>query len=94
MLITNNHASLYLWCKENLLIYQNVSKYYEHGCLQNFLSLFMSFLKTLIVKNSHFLARTYFIFLEKHRILNLNSFQNQIWTSLKTLGKYLSAKTF
>ena len=32
MFITNNQASLRLWWKENLLIYQNVSKYYEHDC--------------------------------------------------------------
>ena len=42
--------------KENLLNYQKVSKYYEHGCLQNFILLFMSLLTTLIVKNSHILA--------------------------------------
>ena len=32
MFITNIHASFHLWQKENLLIYQNVSKYYEHSC--------------------------------------------------------------
>ena len=30
--ITNNPGSFHLWCKENLLNHQNVSKYYEHGC--------------------------------------------------------------
>ena len=31
--ITYNHASFYLWWKENLLNYQKVSKYYEYDCL-------------------------------------------------------------
>ena len=93
MFITNNHASFHLWWTENLLIYQNVSKYYEHGCLQNFLSLSMSFLTAFIVKNSYILARVYFIFLKKHRLLNLKGFQYQIWTSVKRLGKYFPSKT-
>ena len=84
MFITNNHASFHLWWKENLLIYQNVSKYYEHGCLQNFLSFSMSFLTAFIVKNSYILAGVYFIFLKKHRLLNLKGFQYQIWTSVKS----------
>ena len=61
----------------------------ERGCLQNFLSLFMSLLTALIVKKSHILVLVYIIFLEKHRILNLKGFQYQIWTSVKKLGKYL-----
>ena len=32
MFITNNHDSLHLWRKENLLKYQKVSKYYVHDC--------------------------------------------------------------
>ena len=32
MCITNNHASFRLWWKENLVKYQEVSKYYVHDC--------------------------------------------------------------
>ena len=45
--------------------YQTFSKYYEHGCLQNFLLLFMSLLAAPIVKNSNILAGIYFIFLKQ-----------------------------
>ena len=40
LLITNYHALFHLQCKEILLKYQNVSKYYDHDCLQSFLLLF------------------------------------------------------
>ena len=50
---TFDHASFHLWCKENLLNHQKVSKYYEHDCPQNFLLLFMSLLTALIVEYSH-----------------------------------------
>ena len=63
MFITNNHDSSHLWLKEHLLIYLNVSKYYEHGSMQTFLSLFISLLTALIVKNSNILAGIYVIFL-------------------------------
>ena len=53
--------------KKKLLIYQKVSKYYEHGCLQKFLSLFMSLLTALIGENSHILGGIYFIFLKNRR---------------------------
>ena len=76
-----------------MLIYQNVSKYYEHSCLQNFLSLFMSLLTALIFKNSHILARIYFIFLTKRRRPKLKGFQYQIWTSVKRSRNYLLSKT-
>ena len=61
--------------------HQKVSKYYEHDCLRNFLSFFISLLTAVIVKNCHILAtavaaknrhvlaRIYFIFLKKS-ILN------------------------
>ena len=32
MFITNNHASFHLWWKENLVKYQEVSKYFDHDC--------------------------------------------------------------
>ena len=78
--------------KNNLLMYQNVPKYYEHGFVQNFLLLLMSLLTALIVKNSYILTGIYFIFQKKHRRLNLKSFQCQIWTSVKRLWKHLSSK--
>ena len=30
--IFNNHASFYIWLKENLFNHQKISKYYEHDC--------------------------------------------------------------
>ena len=33
MFISNNRASFYLWWKENLVIHQKVSKYYENDCI-------------------------------------------------------------
>ena len=32
MLITNKHASFYLWWKKKSVKYQKVSKYYVYGC--------------------------------------------------------------
>ena len=29
MFITNNHATLHLWCRENLVKHQKLSKYYD-----------------------------------------------------------------
>ena len=63
MFITNNHASLQLWRKENFVRYQKVSKYIQ-DFLQNFHLLFMFLLAAPIVKNSHVLAGIYFIFLK------------------------------
>ena len=65
----------------------------NHAYLQNVLSLFMSLLTASIVKNSPILAGIYFIFLKKHRMLNLKGFQYQIWTSVNRSGKYLARKT-
>ena len=75
--ITNNHALFRLWRKENLLNHPKLAKYYEHDCLQNVLLLFISLSTALIVKNSHFLAVIYFLFVEKRPRLNLKSFQYQ-----------------
>ena len=50
MSITNNHGSVYMWWKENLVKHQKVSKYYNHDCPQNFILLFMPSLKVPIVK--------------------------------------------
>ena len=61
--ISNNRPSFHLWCKENLVKHQKVSKYYENDCLQNFIFPFMSLLTAKFVKSSHIWARIYFIFL-------------------------------
>ena len=63
MFITNSHALLHLWYKENLVKYQELSKYYVHDCLRNFHFLFMFLLTYPILQNSHVLAGIYFIFL-------------------------------
>ena len=44
----------------------------------------MSLLTTLIVKNSHILARTYYIFLGKRPIQNLKGFHYEIWTTVES----------
>ena len=43
----------------------------------------MSLLRVLIVKNSHILAEIHFGFHNKRPRSNLNSFQYQIWASVK-----------
>ena len=64
MFINNNRTSFHLWWKGNLIKHQKVSKYYENDCLWNFISLFMSLLSALIVKNRYVLIGIYFIFLK------------------------------
>ena len=64
MFITPNHASFHLWCIENLVKYQKISKYYATDCLQTFILLFMFLLTAPIVKNSNILTGIYFIFLK------------------------------
>ena len=53
MFISNNRRSFHLWGKENLVKHQEVSKYYENNCLQNFLLLFLSLLTALIAKSRY-----------------------------------------
>ena len=64
ILITNNYTSFDLWWKQNLVKQAKVSKYYDHGCLQNFLLRFMSLSTAPVVKNRHVLSVIYFIFLK------------------------------
>ena len=52
----------------------------------------MSLLTVPIVKNSHILARIYFIFLKEHLRPNLKVLQYQMWNSGKRMKKYLSCK--
>ena len=49
MLRSNIRPSFHLWLKEILVKHQNVSKYYEKGCLQNFILLFTSSLTAKFV---------------------------------------------
>ena len=64
MFISNNHASLHLWSKDNLLKHQKVLQYYFHDCLKKNLLLFMSLLTGPLVKNSHNEDGISFIFLK------------------------------
>ena len=93
MFITNNYNSFLLWQKENLVKHQKVSKYYDQDCLKNFLLHFVSLLRGLIFKNSHFVADIYFIFIKTCPRSNFKGFQYQIWTSVQRSEKYLSSKT-
>ena len=95
MVITNNHASLHLRWKENLLEYQYVSKYDEHGCLENFLWSFMSLLTVLFVKNSHILAGIYFIVLKKLPRRNLKGLQTKfgpLWKCKTNFSTFLQIR--
>ena len=65
MFVANNHALFHLWLKQNLKKCQQVSKYFFHDCLQNFLLLLMFLLTASIVQNSHSLVGIYFIFLKE-----------------------------
>ena len=62
MFQSNNRTSFHLWPKNNLIKQQNVSKYYENDCLQNFIWFFMSLLITKLVKNNYVWDRIAFIF--------------------------------
>ena len=79
--IANNHASFQNL--ENLVKHEQVSKYHEHECLQNFPLIFMFLLTAPIFKNSLILARNYFILLKKRPTPNLKSLQYQIWISVE-----------
>ena len=68
---------------DHMIKHQEVSKYYDHDCMQNFILLLMSLLTTSIVKISRILDGIYFIFLNKRLRPNLKGIQYQIWTSMK-----------
>ena len=53
MFIKDIRALVQLWLKEYLVKHQEVSKYYENGCLQIFRFPFKSLLIAKFVKNSH-----------------------------------------
>ena len=69
MFITNNHASIHLWWKENLLNHQKISKYCEHDC--NYLSkkcTWGAVLGWLIFNINHGLSTTLLNFGDSSRI--------------------------
>ena len=53
----------------------------------------MSLLRAPILKNSHFLAEIYFIFLKTHPRSNFKGFVYLIWTSVKRSEKKLARNT-
>ena len=59
MFINNNHASFHFWWKENSVMYQKISKYYIHDCLQNFVLLLVPLLTALVLK-SYISKQSYF----------------------------------
>ena len=60
-----------------------VSKYYENGCLQDFILLFMSLLTAPIVQNSKIWAGIYFIFLTNVLKQTRMSFNTNFWSQWK-----------
>ena len=51
--ISNNRATFHLWVRDNLVIHQKFSNYYENDCLQILLLVFMSLSTAPVVKNRH-----------------------------------------
>ena len=68
--ISNSHATIHLWSKEILVKHRKVSIFFF------FLTFIMSLLTALIFKNSHILARIYFMF--------LNNILDQTWNAFNT----------
>ena len=85
--------AVHFWWKENLIKYQKFSKYYDHGCLENFLLRFMPWLTVPIVEKCHILPGIYFIILKERSRRSSKVFQYQIWTLKKRSKKILSCKT-
>ena len=75
MFNTNNHDSLHLWRKKNLVKHKKVTKYYGQDCQKNFILHFISSLRAPISENSHFAAEIYFIFLKTQPRSNFKCFQ-------------------
>ena len=72
---------------ETLVKHQKISKYYDHGCLQNVLSHFLSLLTVPIVTNSHILAGIYFVFLKERLRPNSKVLQYQIFDLKEKIEK-------
>ena len=64
MLLSNNCASFHFCRKRNLAKHKKVLKYSKNVCLKRFLFLVISFVTAKFVKNKHFQARIYFVFLK------------------------------
>ena len=92
MFISKNRPSFPLWWKQNLEKHQQVSKYYEKDCLQNFLFLFRSLLPTKFVKNSHILDKIYFIFLKNVLKQIRNSFNTKFQAQWKACSSSYQLK--
>ena len=85
-----NCPSFHLWWKKHLVKHQKVSKYFETDFLQSFLLLFMFLLTAKFVKNSHILARIFFIFLKNAPKRTWNSFNTKFqpqWKDRKSSYK-------
>ena len=93
MFIINNHASLLLWWKENVVKYQKVSKHYVRDCLQSNLLLFMFLSTAPNVKKQSYFGWNLLCFSKKWPVPNLKVSRYRIWNSLKRLVKQLSSKT-
>ena len=101
MYISNNHASLHFWCKENLVKHQKVSKYYETDC--SFKSVYadvdcndkMSFQPlTNVTKNSNLDVAWVLdlVFLELSKILESGCERAHFFVKLIALGLQLYSK--
>ena len=101
MFISNNHALLHFWCKENLVKHQKVSKYYENDC--SYKSLYVdvdcngkiSFqLLTNVIKNSILNVAWVLdlVFLELSKILESGCEGVHFFVKLMALGLQLYSK--
>ena len=72
--------------------HQQVSKYYEKDCLQNFLLLFRSLLPTKFVKNSHIWDKIYFIFRKNVLKQIRNSFNTKFQAQWKACSSSYQLK--
>ena len=87
-LFGNSWGNLYIPC---VLLITTIRFFCgKWDCLKNFL---FHLLRAPIFKNSHGLAKIYFIFSKTHPKSNFKGFKYQIWTSVKRSEKKLSSKT-
>ena len=92
ILISKNRTSFHLWWNENLGKLQQVSKYYGKDCLQIFLLLLMSLLKTKFVKNSHIWGKIYLTFLKNELKQTRNSFNTKFQAQWKACSSSYQLK--
>lgn len=65
MFITNAQASFHLWCKENFLKYQKVSKYCDRDCSIIFKCSVLVIIAQLCLKNCVYFLNTWILLLIK-----------------------------